>query len=303
MRPTSVIFLVISVIMVIFGVTVCSVAGNLAESEGIMLFPEYDSDNDYVIASDIGSLGTTKIDITAADADVNIIGGSERSYIEVVNFKANYYTLSAKDKNVIFTEIPDLESMLKFWENGFSFTGMRNILIRNKAELGRKAINVYITNEELKQVKLHIEKGNISISNISAKAEFEINLTEGTITLDRVNTTDYTVIKGDNVNMNFTRSRFKSLTVELTSTVSVFRKSNSTSMDISFTDGSFDCDNINNFYSVTAKAETGSITVDGVIFQRTYTRKEESAPEEISVITKNGDVTLSLGDADSETQK
>lgn len=304
MRPTSVIFLALSVILVIFGSTVCGVANNLAKSEGIMLFPEYDADHDYVITSDIGSLGTTKIEITAADADVNIIGGSDRSYVEVVNFKTNYYTLSAKDKNVSFVEILDVKSMLKFWENGFTFTGMRNILKRNTDELGRKAINVYITNEELKQVKLNIEKGNISISNISAKAEFEINLTEGTLTLDRVNSTDSAYVTGDSVNMNFTRSRFKSFTAELKTTRSVFRKSNSTEMDVSFTEGTFDCDNINTFYSISVKTETGAITVDNVVYQRTYSRDEQAAPEKISVITKNGSVILTEGDvAETEADK
>ena len=67
----------------------------------------------------------SKIELIVSDAEINIIGRSEKACIEFVNFRENYYNLSAANRVLSFSEIPDITSMLKFWENGFTFKGMR----------------------------------------------------------------------------------------------------------------------------------------------------------------------------------
>ena len=86
-----------------------------------------------------------------------------------------------------FDEIPDVKSMLKFWENGFSFKGMRYIFNFNNTvdESRDKVINVYLTSD--KDIKIFDIKSDNLTLNLSG-------MTTGT---DYNITTKNAVINGD----------------------------------------------------------------------------------------------------------
>lgn len=166
MKPASIISLVIAVLLVIVGLVGCIIGQNMAKANGEYLFAE-DRDGDMIQTVDLNESDISKIQLIFSNAEVNIIGRQEKSYIEFINFRENYYTVSTTNRVLSFDEIPDLKSMLKFWENGFSFKGMRYILsFREQADESRqKVINIYLTND--KDIKIFDIKGQSLTLNIS----------------------------------------------------------------------------------------------------------------------------------------
>ena len=97
MKPTSIVSLIISVILIIVGLVTCFIAQNMAQEKGEYLFAE-ERNNDLVQTVDLSESEISKIELIVADTEINIIGKSERSYIEFINFRENYYALSATNR-------------------------------------------------------------------------------------------------------------------------------------------------------------------------------------------------------------
>ena len=132
MRPTSIVALVVSVLLIIAGLSTCIIAQNMANANGEFLFSETREDG-LVNTVDLTESEVSKIELIVSDAEINIMRG-DKACIEFVNFRENYYNLSAANRVLSFSEIPDITSMLKFWENGVSFKGIRYLLDFQKEE-------------------------------------------------------------------------------------------------------------------------------------------------------------------------
>lgn len=195
MKPASIVFLAVSVLLIIGGLITCSSAKKAAAKEGVMLFPEY-KDGQSRMTTEFTSDDVTMIDITVDEANVSIIGGAEKSYIEIINYKTNYYTFSKTSRCLSFSEIPDLMSMLKFWESGFSFTGIRNLIYVAKAELGEKQVNVYISdNDPVKRICVNVASGELTVKNIPFNASYSLEIGSGKLKVSSVKTDDSVTIK------------------------------------------------------------------------------------------------------------
>ena len=141
--------MIVAVLLIIAGFVTCLIAQNMAEAEGQMLFAE-NRDYGLVNTLDLAETAISKLEINVQDADVHIYGGSESSYIELVNFRENYYSCNTSNRVVTFDEVPDVTSMLKFWENGVSFKGIRYLLAFGEEEpVGDKVINIYLGGENI----------------------------------------------------------------------------------------------------------------------------------------------------------
>lgn len=201
MKPTSIISLVIAVLLVIVGLVTCFIAQNMAQANGEFLFSE-ERDNALVQTVDLSDSEISKIEIIVKDAEINIIGRAEKSYIEFINFRENYYALSASNRVLSFDEIPDIMSMLKFWENGFSFKGMRYIFnFNNQPEKDtQKVINIYLTSDRtMKIFDINAERCTLNIHNIASPSDYNIVTTEANIFADTVQTTSsFNINSGEN---------------------------------------------------------------------------------------------------------
>ena len=179
MKPASVIALIVAAVIIVAGIITCTVANSMANSSGNLLFAESRGD-DYVKTIDLSSKELNKISLDFDDADVNIYGSSPTSYIEFVNFSETLYSLSVTNISLSFNEIPDITSMLRFWENGFSFKGMRYILNPRTYDSSKmKAINIYLSdNYDIKQFDISAKKADVLIENLSCNADFIITSDE-----------------------------------------------------------------------------------------------------------------------------
>ena len=173
MKPRSIISLIIAAVLILGGIITCAVASAKADSDGVMLFPEADFNGDLVYRMDLN--GTTKITVDAADADIQIVGGAEKSVIEVINFNANYYKLNESNGSVNFAQVDDFMSMFKFWENGFSFKGMRYILRFGDDAAGDKRVIIKLASDtDLRLVNISTETGDISLKNCPFNADYTL---------------------------------------------------------------------------------------------------------------------------------
>lgn len=217
MRPASIISMIVAVLLIVAGFVTCLIAKGMAEAEGQALFAET---RDYGLVNTIDLVDTTisKLDIRVSDADVHIYGGSETSYIETVNFRDNYYSCNTSNRVVTFDEVADVTSMLKFWENGISFKGLRYLLSFEKEEpVGDKVLNIYLGGEnvDLKIVTLTGESCHVYLENITYATDYTITLTDGTLYCTDASASVVT-LGGENVGLNMENSTFGTCTIDCT---------------------------------------------------------------------------------------
>lgn len=202
MRPASIISLIVSVLLIIVGLTTCIIAQNMANANGEALFSENKSDG-YVITEDLSDKDISKIELLVTDAEINIYGKSKTSYIEFINFRENYYTLSTANRVLSFDEIPDVISMLKFWENGFSFKGMRHIFRFQKDTDSKKSINVYLSSDqEIKIFNISADNCTLNLENLTSPSDYNIKIENGEITANTLKTTSAFKIDGKDIKLS-----------------------------------------------------------------------------------------------------
>ncbi len=192
MKPASIISLIVAVVISVAGLVTCIVAQNMAESAGVDLFSEIKTDSSNTLSHDFSADDINKIQLIFDEAEVSVIGNSESSYIEFINFKDNYYSLTSTSSLISFDETPDITSMLMFWENGFSFKGVRYILNFNKdnAPKGKKEIRIYIAaDKNVKQIDIQATTCTVNISNMTTSTDYLITATDVTLNTNHINTT------------------------------------------------------------------------------------------------------------------
>ncbi len=314
MRPASIISLVIAVLLIVVGLVSCFIAQNMAKANGEFLFSE-DRGSDLVTTVDLTDSEISKIELIASKVQINIYGRQDKSYIEFVNFKENYYSLSNANRVLSFDEIPDIKSMLKFWENGFSFKGMRYIFNFNNTvdESKDKVINVYLSND--KEIKIFDIKSNDLVLNIS-------NMTTGT---DYNITTQNAVIDGNVVrtsstfNINSSESDSPAEKVDLKLSTALIQYININAKELNLNADKFRCagnaviksesgaislGTISQLDGLTLDlvSTSGKITLDGSEVMSPYTQTNvESSRGEISIHTDSSDISIYRSTSDSES--
>lgn len=307
MKPTSVISLVVAVILVIVGLVTCMIAQNMAQTNGEYLFSEVRGE-DSIQTVDLDGTEISKIELIVENAVINIIGRQEKSYIEFVNFRDNYYSLSQTNRVLSFDEIPNLVSMLKFWENGFSFKGMRYILSFGNDEENtskEKVINIYLsTDKEIKIFDIKADYCTLNLENMTTGTDYNIETKEITVNSDTLKTTSsFNINAGDNkdaadiVNLNLNTSLITNMEVkakEFYIDAEMFRCSGNGK--IICEDGNIDIATIKKTSTLNfdIKNENGSIFIEGAEVQSPYTYTGDSSLEgTFAIETKNASVNIS----------
>jgi len=204
LKPASVISLVVAAMLVIAGFTACLIAKGMAESEGELLFAEKRGE-DLVNTVKLDDTPVNNLDLTLTDTDVYIHGQSSNAYMEIVNYRDNYYNISTKNQILSFTEVHDLLSMFKFWENGFTFKGMRYIFnFSQPMAEGRKSLHIYLgtTETKLSEVTLHAENCNIYFDKVSTGTAFYLSLTNSSLSMNEVSVSNTLSVTGEDITLN-----------------------------------------------------------------------------------------------------
>ena len=198
MKRTSIVALIVAGALILVGIITCTVASKKAAKNGVILFTETRGE-DAVKTVDLSEKEVSRISLDFTDADVNIYGSSRSSYIEFVNFRETLYSLSVTNTSVSFSEIPDLTSMLRFWENGFSFKGMRYILSPRTYDNSKlKSVNIYLASGyDLTQLGIKADKVTLSVENLHSDADYLIEADEIVMNASQVSSRSALKINSD----------------------------------------------------------------------------------------------------------
>ncbi len=307
MKPTSIVSLIIAVLLIILGLVTCMIAQNMANANGEFLFSETREDG-LVNTVDLTESEISKIELIVSDAEINIYGRSDKACIEFVNFRENYYNLSAANRVLSFSEIPDITSMLKFWENGFTFKGMRYILNfkrdQEQAPDAKKIINLYLTGDkEIKIFDIQADTCTLNIESMSSATDYNVTVENAEITTNSLKTSSNFNInakEGDkpakSVTLNMNTALMAHLNVnadDLTMDADIYRCSAETNIVCST--GSIDIETVKKTDSLKLDIDTisGKILVDGTETESPYTQTTPNAEDpKFTITTDSADVRL-----------
>lgn len=187
MKRRSKLFLIAAGALAVLGVLLCLVGYCVSFVTGErILADKLDSGKGYT--EYFGSESLDKIKLSVEDADINIIGGSDRAYMEIINFNENLCTFSNNSSTVTFNQTPDFSSVSGFWESGISFKGLRYFLFPGTGK-GDRVINIYLDSAEtVRCFDLSSAGGSITVSGISTPTDYNIKVGSGSVTVNNVTT-------------------------------------------------------------------------------------------------------------------
>lgn len=191
MKPTSIIFLIVTVMLACGGILLCISAENMATDQGVALFrQEQDGNNNYIETyNDIDTETLRKLTVSLKDADINVYGGAESSRIELVNFGDNSYNITMGTTQLTISSIDGISGLIDLDTFKINFDGFRNypnyLKLRNK----EKTVNIYLSDSApLIFLELKTEAGDITISDIGIDCDYRLSCGEGSISLSGITT-------------------------------------------------------------------------------------------------------------------
>ena len=191
MKSASIVSIILAVILIIIGVVICIIAGSMAEKqEGVYLYadrmsPDGDAINDYSL--DGKNLNAISIDLKRAN--VNVIGNSDKSRVEVVDYPSKAYDYWVGDGTVHFKDATPLSlfTNIRISESGFGFTGLRHYLNLGAYKDKPRVINIYLAKGEiLASTDIKIGTGYVTVTDVSSVATCNVTVENGNLTATNV---------------------------------------------------------------------------------------------------------------------
>ena len=201
MKTTSMIFLILSLVLIIAGTAVCLITQNMAQNDGVNLFASQENENTHgVYTETLSDSAINKIVVRVKDADV-VIKRGESSSITLNNYSIGNYYMAISNKNLTFEEGVSLMSLFKFSSGSFSFNGLRQFLNFGNFDGKQKTVEITVgKNESLRQIDIEVENGNVNVEGPSVSADYNISVINGKVILDipgKFSTANVNVKKGD----------------------------------------------------------------------------------------------------------
>lgn len=296
MKPTSIVFLVIAVLLILGGVILCITAENIAETDGYVLFNRTEDGSSYR-QYDFSGKPVTKISLVVEDAEIYIYGGAEKSYIEFFNFREGLYTFSTSGTIIALDEIPDIESLLDF-NTTFSFGGIRQFLVGNKSAGGPRRVNIYLDDltENLKVIAVDAKNCSVHVDSLDLKCDITVAAEEHlTVTAKDTHTFSALTLTANNLAAMLENDAFDTLIVTAESSDVKASKISFKNLDCKIDTGTADITTFDNiaFYDVEVGAGRGSVRFGGMDRPRPYTQKPTGdAAGTIRIESENADFSI-----------
>ncbi len=193
MKPASIIFLIVSVIVIIVGLVLCTAGVNMAKSQNIALFSTdvSEADGNVIRNAALSDSAISKVKINVGDVDVIILASETgESYLEFYNFQVGSYDYSVQNKMLLFDNETSIFSLMHIGEGNFSFDGLRHYLTyKPGAKDAQKKLYLYLNGtEEIKTFDITCRHGTVQIEDLKLNADYNISLGSGKIQLKNITT-------------------------------------------------------------------------------------------------------------------
>lgn len=188
MKPVSVIFLLVSVVLVITGIIMCSAAMLQANNTGVELYDTVIVDGRSEAVYDFSSENISKIQIDVNDCNVEIVYGASEDKVIIRNFSSAGYVYDIENKAVLVEDAMNISSLedvlIDVAQGDFHFKGFRYFLRDRELSGEQKEITVYLSGKfDIKVVDVAVENGMISVKNGTGSTDYTLYAEKGDIYL------------------------------------------------------------------------------------------------------------------------
>ncbi len=191
MKPTSIIILILSVILIAAGVITCTVANNMAKEEGQYLFDADRSDTEnYTETHDLAGVGVTRISLSMENTDVYVYGNAPQSKVVLYNFGSSLI-YGQSGKNITVSDAESFFSLVKIADDSISFGGLSELLfstdhlVREKP----KKVEIYLAkNEAVKVLDIKLSRGNLSLQDLRMETDYTLTVGQGDVVISGLST-------------------------------------------------------------------------------------------------------------------
>lgn len=219
MKPTSIIFIILSAILIFTGIVLCLVGGGMAKSEDTQLLCDrVDENGDAVSENDLLEYNITAYSINMKNVNVNIIGKSTKTYIEFKNINRVTYDFTVSNHKLNLSTINPFNpaSLVKIRENGLGFDGLRHYLFLNKYKNKTPEVNIYLSPEQtVTDIKVRVTDGNITIKDMTANCTYDVGAKNGTVKFEETDTNQNISAKAVGGDFIYDSANAKSLEFEV----------------------------------------------------------------------------------------
>ncbi len=295
MKPASVVFLIFSVVLIIGGLVICSVASGRAANEGVALFDtaidEYgNSVREYALNDEL----IEKIAVDLDNVRVRVIGGSDRSYCKLVNLKQGDYMVVEETKALTVKRSSDLAESTDVWNLVTGFHGLRQFL-PGRAGSGEPEICIYLSDRAAPtSLQINVVDGNVEVSRIASETDISVTVGSGNVSLHEITGAGTVQVISETGNasvtdMDASRCNVSVKTGEIalsnvTGECVIRMEKGPVALELPGADTTA--------YNISAKTSYGTVTVDGETQTGTYYVFAQEEVASYTVISVAGDIAI-----------
>lgn len=247
MKPTSVIFIIISVMLAAVGILLMVTASNMADNQGVALFSQTgDENSNYVSVKDFDGESIKKIVLNLSSAEINIYGGSDKNKIELVNFPDGTYDYTTSKSTLQLSDTTSITNIVDIDNMKINFNGFRDYLHYFKYRGKQQTVNLYLTDDAAAIILNVSTGGNVNLQNLRINCDYKIKTENGDVTVDNVKT-DSSIFIESTGDSEFNFSNVTVNEIELNGVTAYAKIKNSTvvrAMFIKFISGDVDYDRL-----------------------------------------------------------
>ena len=183
MKPTSIIFLVLSLILIVTGYISMEMATTLAENDGTGLYADdtLDEDGNRLSTVLFNSNDYDKIEINVSDATVYLLRGDEEKVV-FKNYTEGSHTEIKSGVSYVISDNLSAIDMITSGKFNLTFKGLRHYWHDREILSRPKEVFVYTTeNTALNSVEIRLGKGTVKIVDYEAAFDVMAYVTDGVV--------------------------------------------------------------------------------------------------------------------------
>ncbi|MDY2609704.1 MAG: DUF4097 family beta strand repeat-containing protein [Eubacteriales bacterium] len=193
MKPASVIFLGVALLLVLTGFILTCVASSQAKKQGISLYTTVTQPGETENVQTYSFTDTTidRLILSFNHADVEICQSTDdTSRIDLVNFKTGTFDITQTNRML---QITNRSQFFAFFDNvkegNFSFHGLRDYLAYSKVSSDEQVVRVYLpTQSRVKVISCETEDGSISLRDFVCSCDLRLLAVADRVSLENVKT-------------------------------------------------------------------------------------------------------------------
>lgn len=318
MKVTSVIFLILSLVLIVSGFFLCSYAKKQAPNDAAIDGPSI-KDGQILTEIEYSDQNVSRISLDLENCTVTVHGGAKSSYVKLTNFEPNKYIGSVSNKTLKISNNISIGDYLNLDGSGVSFAGvwrtLRSFYLAN--DDAEKSVDIYLSDdEEIKQMSIILNHCDIRILDVGQKCDITLTGTDSNVELNSLNFSTMTLdctntelsmlsVSAEALNLEMTKGSLTARSFSMNKMDFEIDQAKLNLIDADFTEftGKLEASQLQ-VKSVNAKSnynreivlEDGKLIIDGENLGISDSNEDENLFASIKISAKKSDVNLEFGE-------